>query len=190
MEVNKNWLVLPLKNLVDISEYKENPPENFEREDSNIIHGMSFSRYGAPQFKKLHFLVKNKLENLLKEKLYPTYYFDRFYFAHTKMVRHIDRESCEISVSLNISQNLPEPWALHFDIGGHIIDCVTNPGDGVLYKGMEVPHWRDRMKGDKDSYSHQIFLHYVRGDGHFLEYAFDKGVKIDPYSHSVPKPKL
>jgi hypothetical protein len=189
MEMIKDWLVVDLKNLVDTSNYVEAPPINFEKEDSNIIHGKSFSRYGEPKFKNIHYEVKNKLEIIMAEKLYPTYYFDRFYFPHTKMTKHVDREACEISVSLNISQNLPNPWALWFDMGNEVLDCYTKPGDGVLYRGMEVPHWRDRMEGNKNSYCHQIFLHYVRADGHFLEYAFDKGTKLDTYTHKVPRPK-
>ena len=51
-------------------------------------------------------IVKNKLEYLLQEKLYPTYYFDRFYFNGSKMDKHVDRASCEISVSVKYSQNL------------------------------------------------------------------------------------
>lgn len=189
MEMIKDWLVVELKNLVDVSDYVEPPPVNFEKEVSSIIHGKSFSRYGDPKFKDIHYDVKNKLEMIMGEKLYPTYYFDRFYFPHTKMTKHVDREACEISVSLNISQNLPGPWNLYFDMGGEILDCATNPGDGVLYRGMEVPHWRDRMKGNKDSYCHQIFLHYVRADGYYLEYAFDKGTKLDEFIHEVPATK-
>lgn len=186
--MNKNWLVLDIKNFIDVSGYLEEPPKYFEREQSNIINGRSFSRYNAPQFKPIHYECKNKLESILGEKLYPTYYYDRFYFSNTSMKRHIDRESCEISVSLNISSNLDQPWPIWFDINGKALNFSTNPGDAVLYKGMQVPHWRDTMKGNKKSYYHQLFLHYVRADGHFLEFAFDQGTSFREYDHSVPPP--
>ncbi len=69
------------------------------------------------------------------------------------------------------------------------MECHTNPGDAVLYRGMEVPHWREKMGGNKDSYFHQIFLHYVRADGYFLEFAYDQGTTLDQFTHEVPSPK-
>lgn len=60
MEMIKNWLVVELKNIVDVSNYVEIPPIDFEKEESNIIHGKSFSRYGDPKFKNIHYDVKNK----------------------------------------------------------------------------------------------------------------------------------
>lgn len=175
VEISKDWMVVDLKNLIDVSIYKEPPANKFEIEKSDIIKGVSSSRYSHPKFKKLHYEVKNKLELVMGERLYPTYYFDRFYFQNTKMDRHTDREACEISVSLNISNNLETSWPIWFDLNGENIECHTNPGDGVLYRGMEVPHWREMMKGNKHSYFHQMFLHYVRADGYFLEYAYDQG---------------
>jgi len=189
MEITKDWLVVDLKNLIDVSEYKEEIPNEFQTEDCPGINGVSSARYGEPRFKKLHYDVKQKIELVIGEKLYPTYYFDRFYFQNTSMDRHIDREACEISVSLNISSNLKTSWPLWFDMNGENMECHTNPGDAVLYRGMEVPHWRDKMGGDKDSYFHQIFLHYVRADGYFLEFAYDQGTTLDQFTHEVPSPK-
>jgi len=52
------------------------------------------------------------------------------------------------------------------------------PGDGMIYKGCERPHWREplksRHKGDyfirklgeeDDTFYHQVFFHYVLADG-------------------------
>ena len=32
-------------------------------------------------------------------------------------------------------------------------------GDGLFYKGIETPHWRDKFEGSRLA---QVFLHYVR----------------------------
>jgi hypothetical protein len=52
-----------------------------------------------------------------------------------------------------------------------IVHCHLKPGDGLVYKGCERPHWRDKMPGAKKSkklfgktaelYYHNIFFHYV-----------------------------
>jgi len=190
MEMNNDWLVMDLQGLVDATPYKEEPAQYFEREDCPIIKGgLSTARYGHPAFKKLHNEVRHKLQAVLGERLYPTYYFDRFYFHNTRMTRHTDREACEISVSLNISHNLKTPWPIFFDVHGEHIECYTEPGDGVLYKGIEVPHWREFMVGEEGSYFHQIFLHYVRADGYYLEFAYDQGSHLDQFTHEIPPPK-
>ena len=48
---------------------------------------------------------------------------------------------------------------------------LLEEGDAVLYKGTEVPHWREEFQGDWHS---QIFLHYVKADGKYKEYYIDK----------------
>ena len=35
--------------------------------------------------------------------------------------------------------------------------------------------FRDAMKGNKDSYYHQVFFHYVRRNGHCVQHAYDRG---------------
>ncbi len=54
------------------------------------------------------------------------------------------------------------------------------PGDGMIYKGCERPHWREPMPGKKktwwnrkEDYYHQIFFHYVLADGIRSHCAFD-----------------
>jgi len=173
MALTKDWTVVDCSGFIDVSDYIEEPPKKFTNEECGIIHGKTFSRYNCPKFKPLHYECKNKLEYLLQEKLYPTYYFDRFYFTGSKMDKHVDRESCEISVSLNISSNLDYDWALWFELDEDI-ECFTSPGDAVIYRGIEIPHWRNKMKGNSKSYFHQLFLHFVRADGHYLEYAYDR----------------
>ena len=72
-------------------------------------------------------------------------------------------------------------------VPGEERSAVLNPGDGLLYKGCERPHWRDPMptprvrKRDKwlrrkqpEYYYHQIFFHYVLQDGLRAHCAWDK----------------
>ena len=67
---------------------------------------------------------------------------------------------------------------------------VLKPGDGVIYKGCERPHWRDtpclvlikretrKLFGKStvatDTYYHQIFFHYVLQDGQRAHCAWDR----------------
>jgi hypothetical protein len=67
---------------------------------------------------------------------------------------------------------------------------ILQPGDGMVYKGCERPHWREAMpgtplngkKGKKlfgkaqqvEQYYHQIFFHYVLQDGQRAHCAWDR----------------
>ena len=160
----------------------------------------SLSRYTYPKYLKVHGGIRKKLEKIIGRDLYETYYYDRFYFPGQKLSNHVDRDACEISVTMHISSNLKEPWALWIKTpdnysdkkNSHLISKGENryiylgSGDAVLYKGCERPHWRDPMPGlletsldytkgneRKDLYYHQIFFHYVLQDGERAHCAWD-----------------
>jgi alkylated DNA repair dioxygenase AlkB len=163
----------------------------------------STARYWHPQYREIHSGVRMKLEEALGRKLYNTYYYDRFYYPGQALSLHADRDACEISVSIHISTNLEgkdKDWPLwiktpdtYTDKYKNIIktpgenrSVILGPGDGMVYKGCERPHWRDpmptprrkkrdiilRRKG-KEYYYHQIFFHYVLQDGQRAHCAFD-----------------
>ena len=76
------------------------------------------------------------------------------------------RPSCEVSVTIQIGSD-GTPWPIY--MGGE--EVLLDDGDGVIYKGREVPHWRDEFEGDWHS---QIFLHYVEKDGKYKDHFMDK----------------
>ena len=158
----------------------------------------SLSRYLHPQYSKIHNDIRLILEKFIKRKLYNTYYYDRFYFPGQELVRHLDRPACEISVSVHVSSNIKQDWAFYIKTPdgykdsskkevsyyGKEVSIVLKPGDGVVYKGCERPHWRNKMPGFLDTqlhkskleelYYHQIFFHYVLQDGYRTNFAYDR----------------
>ena len=74
-------------------------------DDEQVPGGLS--RYHYPYYRKIHKTLCKKVEDIIGKKLYPTYYFDRYYFPGQELEKHMDRPSCEISVSVHISNNLP-----------------------------------------------------------------------------------
>ena len=70
-----------------------------------------------------------------------------------------------------------------FELGKNV-SLNLNPGDAILYKGCERPHWRGPMPGKKrnfirklfkreDLFYHQIFFHYVLANGNRAHYYND-----------------
>ena len=175
----------------DIENYKFAPVEN-------QVEG-STSRYWHPQYRQIHSEIRHKVEKEIGRTLYDTYYYDRFYFSGQKLEKHTDRDACEISVTVHIDTNLqgddadwpvwiktPDQYSdenhREITVNGENHSVVLKPGDGMVYKGCERPHWRDMMPGKiqpshiifpRPNYYHQIFFHYVLQDGNRAHFAWD-----------------
>ena len=89
--------------------------------------------------------------------------FNQEYFI---LEKHIDRSSCEISVSTMWDSDGTE-WPLYIE--GKAIEM--NKGDAVIYLGCEDEHWREVFTGD---YHLQTFFHYVDQNGPFKDHKYDK----------------
>ena len=189
---------LILKSLMDPKLLQEEVPNEFgqihydkfgniclKEEIEKQVPG-SLSRYNYTKYSVYHEKIKNKIETIIQKKLYQTYFFDRFYFYDQKLKKHIDRDACEISLTFFISSN-PVNYEWPFFIKsakGSVEKIIMKPGDAVLYKGCERPHWRESFKPYnffekifgklKKAYFHQVFFHYVLSDGRRAHFAFDK----------------
>ena len=180
--------------------YKSKDLDDFEHiEVEGQVEG-SVARYWHPQYRDVHTKIRLILEQAIGRKLYNTYYYDRFYFPGQALTIHADRPACEISVSVHVSTNIEENWTIWIKTPDIFTDSSKmeliskgenrsvdlGPGDGMVYKGCERPHWRDPMPGlietalakakgnsDYSLYYHQIFFHYVLQDGIRAHHAWD-----------------
>ena len=124
--------------------------------------------YGDPV---MDAMLINKKDFMTKEcgiELLPTYSFWRLYTKYQDLPKHMDRPSCEISVTACISNDKTE-WPIFVD-GNPIL---LNPGDACIYLGCESEHWREEFQGDHNI---QLFLHYVDKNGPNAEFNMDKRI--------------
>jgi hypothetical protein len=202
-EFDKNGYLV-LRNLWDPKDLYCDPPEvkglynyfgkvdKFKHLPLEIQVEGSTSRYYWPPYKFPYSQIRLKLEKAIGKKLYNTYYYDRFYNPGQSLTIHADRPACEISVTVHISSNISTTWPIwiktpdtyddpkkkNFVVKkGENRSVILNPGDGMIYKGCERPHWREPMpteyhrtwygkKVEKEGlYYHQVFFHYVLADG-------------------------
>jgi len=144
--------------------------------DFNIDHGYyvdpqvpdTYSIYGDQAMETLFHYVKPKMEKATKLKLSETYAYARLYKKGDTLERHKDRMSCEISTTLFLAG---DPWPIYVDPKGAGDDSSgeyiplnnkgvkvnLEPGDMLVYKGIELEHWRKPFKGDICA---QVFLHF------------------------------
>jgi hypothetical protein len=110
-------------------------------------------------------------EEVTQAKLFPTYSYFRIYKNGDVLVKHKDRPSCEISLSLCLGYEAEMPWALWIEGPLGVASIELQPGDALLYRGIECSHWREPMVGER---AVQVFLHYVDQNGPYAEWKFDK----------------
>ena len=137
-------------------------------EDSQVPN--TYSHYADVAMETLLLKVQPAMEKHTGLKLTPTYSYARIYKTGDILHRHKDRFSCEISTTLNLGG---DPWPIHLEPKKNVgipdgkkitvksdnkgILVNLKPGDMLVYRGMELEHWREEFQGDNCA---QVFLHY------------------------------
>tara|TARA_R110000803_G_scaffold210650_1_gene283047 strand:+ start:1128 stop:1769 length:642 start_codon:yes stop_codon:yes gene_type:complete len=94
--------------------------------------------------------------------LVPTYSYWRHYKKQSQLIPHRDRLACQYSCTIQINKSEEKDWPIKINsLSNEIFEQEVPLGDVILYKGVEVLHWRDPLEYD---WSDHIFLHWVDGD--------------------------
>ena len=146
------------------------------------------------------------VERMVDELLYPTYSYMRMYKRGDQLAPHNDRPSCEVSMTLCLGYDVSgsgDPdfcWPICVDNSidyssdsdkagrpaalGEGKSVCLKPGDGVIYYGTEVRHWRNPFPGERHA---QVFFHFVRRKGPYAESKFDYRPMLGA-SHTTREP--
>jgi hypothetical protein len=131
------------------------------------------SKYGDPVMETMLLHLQEIMEKNTGLDLYPTYSFYRVYRQGDILEKHIDRESCEISATLCFNYSYDDKeitWPIIMD--GNPV--VLEPGDIVIYKGIDLDHWRDEFIVNEEDWQVQGFFHFVDANGPYAEWKYDK----------------
>ena len=124
--------------------------------------------YGDPLMETLLIKSLYDIEKNTGLELVPTYAFLRLYQNGDSMVKHDDRDSCEISATACLGYVSEKPWSIWLtDKNNNDVEVTQKPGDILIYKGCELPHWRNVFSGQHHS---QTFIHYNRKDNNNNNY--------------------
>jgi hypothetical protein len=128
--------------------------------------------YADPLIEALMLACKAGVEEITGKELLPTYSYSRVYQPGEELVPHVDRPSCEISVTVNIAtKGELSPIYMQYE-DNPVEEHFLSPGDAVVYKGCEAKHWRKPLTPNQLNV--QFMLHYVDKNGPKIEYAKDK----------------
>ena len=130
----------------------------------------TYSQYSNMAMETLLLKCQPGMEKATGLKLYPAYTYARIYKKGDELKRHKDRFSCEISTTMNLGG---DDWPIYLspneNVGapdGKYITAASKakgvkvdlkPGDMLVYRGVELEHWREKFKGKECI---QVFLHY------------------------------
>lgn len=119
---------------------------------------------GVAQF--FHHQIASAVASVVGEAIKPSYVYFASYLSGAELKKHIDREQCEFSVTLCLDFS-PEPqlatsWPIQLDSPKGTVTVYQALGDGLVYRGTKVPHYRSPLATGHTSTS--IFFHYVPAD--------------------------
>lgn len=132
----------------------------------------SFERYADPLMETILYNSKEHIEEITGKNVYPTYSYSRIYIKGDELKPHVDRGSCEISVTVHVAC-VGKPWHIWMKASGkEPMSFALEPGDAVVYKGCEVTHWREAAVDTE--LNAQFMLHYVDQNGPNAEHKWDR----------------
>jgi hypothetical protein len=136
---------------------------------------LSEAVHGTYVFDKLLEDLTPHFEQASGLKLFPTYSYARLYNTQgEELTIHRDRPACEISTTITLDFE-GDVWPIFMSANedkSNATEIKMNVGDAVLYRGMDIFHWREPFKEGK--WQAQVFLHYVDQNGPHAEWKYDK----------------
>ena len=138
---------------------------------------LSDAVYGDSKFDTLLEQFVQPLSRALGKRLLPTYSYARIYRPGDILKKHKDRPACEISTTLTLGYDAPQPWPIYFSGDDETQETMVSmePGEMAAYKGCDMLHWRKPFKG---TWHVQVFLHYVDADGPYADQANDGRISL------------
>lgn len=116
-----------------------------------------------------HTQLASVYEAVLGTSIKPSYCYLGSYLPGAELRRHVDREQCEFTASMQIdfapSETERSGWKLCLEqnVAPRETFAVNLArGDTVIYRGRELAHYRDALPDGRSSTS--FFLHYVHRD--------------------------
>jgi hypothetical protein len=143
---------------------------------SQAVHGM-------PASDELLEMLTPVISKASGKNLIPTYSYARMYVNGETLPKHTDRPACQYSVTLCLGMD-GDPWPIFIakteeDVGGSV---SLNAGDGVLYLGMDMHHWREPFEGQWQA---QVFLHWVDADGPHADQKYDGRIALSHHAETA-----
>jgi hypothetical protein len=126
-------------------------------------------RYGIhnePVARFFHHQLTALMSAIAGQQVKPSYVYFAAYQEGAELMQHTDRPQCEFSITFCVDYS-PEPrrktsWPIVFETLRGKTTVFQAIGDGLFYRGCQLPHSRPKIPSGHTSTS--IFFHYVPED--------------------------
>jgi hypothetical protein len=127
---------------------------------------LRYVAHNEPVARYFHHQISKVVAEIVGEPVKPSYVYLASYMSGADLKKHTDREQCEFSVTLCLDFSpepaLATPWPIRLDSSSGTVTAHQALGDGLVYRGTRVPHYRDVLPQGFTSTS--LFFHYVPED--------------------------
>ncbi|MFZ1928161.1 MAG: hypothetical protein WAU50_03420 [Candidatus Sulfotelmatobacter sp.] len=124
---------------------------------------LRYVAHNEPVARYFHYQIAKAVAKIVGEPIKPSYVYLASYMSGAELKKHTDREQCEFSVTLCLDFSpepaLATPWPIRLDTSAGTVTAYQALGDGLVYRGTRVPHYRDGLARGYTSTS--LFFHYV-----------------------------
>jgi hypothetical protein len=124
---------------------------------------LRYVAHNEPVARYFHHEMAKAVAEIVGEPIKPSYVYLASYMSGAELKKHTDREQCEFSVTLCLDFS-PEPavatpWPIQLDTSAGTVTTYQALGDGLVYRGTKIPHYRNALARGYTSTS--LFFHYV-----------------------------
>jgi len=128
--------------------------------------GKRIVAYNDPAARFLHHQQVALLNHIVPAPIKASYCYLAFYEPGAVLARHKDRPQCawNLSVPLDASPETDrhDAWPIYVEVRGKAHEVRLELGDGILYPGTELFHWRDAQPAEHRTTV--CFFHFVPED--------------------------
>jgi hypothetical protein len=122
--------------------------------------------HNEPVAKFFHHQLTSTLSRIAGRALKPSYVYLANYLSGAELKKHTDREQCDYSITFCLDYSpeptLATPWPICLQTPAGTVKVYQMLGDGLAYRGTQLPHFRAPLPGGQTSTS--IFFHYVTAE--------------------------
>jgi hypothetical protein len=128
---------------------------------------LRYGQHNETMSRFFHHQLTDFVGRVAGEPVRPSYTYVSAYQEGAVLRPHVDRKQCIFTLSLCIasSQSIEgrsKGWPLWFQAEEGKVSITQEVGDAVLFRGCELPHWRDRPSPAAASTT--LLFHYVPRD--------------------------
>jgi hypothetical protein len=135
------------------------PPGDGQVERRSAIHN-------EPTIGSIHHGLAAIVSDICAAPVKDSYCYLGCYEEGSVLERHKDRPQCVYNLSVVLDMQgrdgEPPPWPIYLEIEGRAEAVLLDVGDGLLYSGTDVWHWRDALPAGQRAIV--CFYHFVPAD--------------------------